>query len=248
MVSIGIGWLIYTPPGILSKLDAIGYAVCHQISTRSFHMHDHQFPLCARCTGMYLGAITAIVYQLTRGKKAGFPSKKILVILAIFALFFVIDGSNSYLHFFPQAPHLYTSQNWLRLLTGGGIGLGIGAMVLPIFRQTMWANWNPEPVISTWKDVFILVGALLLIVAITLFEFDWILYPFAFITIGTVLLVLGMVYTLVWTMLLKMENQYRSIREAWFPLFMGLGVAILQIFLLDVARFALTGTWQGFSL
>ena len=49
---IGGAWLLGTPPGILGKADAIGYAICHRILTRSFHVHDRALPLCARCTGI----------------------------------------------------------------------------------------------------------------------------------------------------------------------------------------------------
>ena len=35
-VIVTVVWLSYTPPGLLGKADAIGYAVCHRISARSF--------------------------------------------------------------------------------------------------------------------------------------------------------------------------------------------------------------------
>ena len=41
-----IGWLVETPPGLLGKEDAVGYAVCHRIDARSFHMGNTQMPLC----------------------------------------------------------------------------------------------------------------------------------------------------------------------------------------------------------
>ncbi|MGD0751755.1 MAG: DUF2085 domain-containing protein, partial [Anaerolineales bacterium] len=63
------GWLVNTPPGLLGKLDAIAYAVCHRIAERSFHIGSVQLPLCARCTGMYLGAVTGLVFQSIRGGK-----------------------------------------------------------------------------------------------------------------------------------------------------------------------------------
>jgi membrane-associated HD superfamily phosphohydrolase len=60
-------WLLNTPPGILGKADAIGYAVCHRIDLRSFHMGEIQLPLCARCSGMYLGAMVGLIYQWVIG-------------------------------------------------------------------------------------------------------------------------------------------------------------------------------------
>ena len=57
-------WIYIAPPGILGKADAIGYAVCHRIDERSFHVDGRQLPLCARCSGMYLGALLGLVVLL----------------------------------------------------------------------------------------------------------------------------------------------------------------------------------------
>ncbi len=59
-----VGWLWNTPAGLLGKADALGYAVCHRIDVRSFHLGERQLPLCARCTGMYLGAMLGLVFQV----------------------------------------------------------------------------------------------------------------------------------------------------------------------------------------
>jgi len=68
LVLLGV-WLALTPPGLLGKLDAIGYAVCHRIDARSYHIGERQVPLCVRCTGMYLGAMLSIIFQLVQGRK-----------------------------------------------------------------------------------------------------------------------------------------------------------------------------------
>jgi uncharacterized membrane protein len=40
---------------------AIGSIVCHQIAARSFHLWSAPLPVCARCTGIYIGAaVTAV--------------------------------------------------------------------------------------------------------------------------------------------------------------------------------------------
>lgn len=33
---------------------------CHQLPERSFHWKGRQFPVCARCTGVYLGEMVAL--------------------------------------------------------------------------------------------------------------------------------------------------------------------------------------------
>ena len=57
-----VTWFWYTPAGLLGKADAVGYAVCHRIDVRSFHLGDRQIPVCARCTGQYLGAMLSLGY------------------------------------------------------------------------------------------------------------------------------------------------------------------------------------------
>lgn len=40
---------------------AIGGLICHQRPERSFFWATHQFPVCARCTGLYLSAALGLV-------------------------------------------------------------------------------------------------------------------------------------------------------------------------------------------
>ena len=39
----------------------VGSVACHQLDARSFHLWEHQMPVCARCTGIYVGAALAAV-------------------------------------------------------------------------------------------------------------------------------------------------------------------------------------------
>ena len=46
---------------------AAGSLVCHQLGARSFHLWGHQMPVCARCTGIYVGAaIAGVAASLTQ--------------------------------------------------------------------------------------------------------------------------------------------------------------------------------------
>jgi uncharacterized membrane protein len=47
--------------GILAFAYTVGSVVCHQIPERSFHLLGVQLPVCARCTGLYLGGLTGLV-------------------------------------------------------------------------------------------------------------------------------------------------------------------------------------------
>jgi uncharacterized membrane protein len=40
---------------------ALGSLICHQRPERSFFWASHQFPVCARCTGLYLSSAAGIL-------------------------------------------------------------------------------------------------------------------------------------------------------------------------------------------
>ena len=179
------GWLLNTPVGILGKADAVGYAVCHQIDGRSFHLLGRQMPLCARCTGMYLGAMLGLVFQsLTARRRTALPPWRVLIILGLFVIAFGIDGVNSYLHFFPGFQGLYEPQNWLRLLTGTGMGIGVAALLFPAFNQSAWKDWDERRAISGFRSLGVLLILAVLMDLVVLTEFWPALYFFALVERG----------------------------------------------------------------
>lgn len=246
---LALGWLLNTPAGLLGKADAVGYAVCHRIDLRSFNLGERQMPLCARCTGMYLGAVLGLVFQsLRRPRRAAPPSAGILVFLGVMVLAFAVDGINSFLSLIPVAPHLYEPQNWLRLITGTGMGLVIAVILYPGFNQAVWNDYDPRPAMDR-MPIFLLLVALGLLVDLAVWSGDLLLvYPLALVSAGGVLLILTLVYSMVIIILLRTENTYRSIRQMMLPLVGGFGLALLQIALLDFGRYWFTGTWDGFHL
>ncbi len=252
------GWLLYTPPGFLGKLDAIAYAVCHRIAERSFHIGSVQLPLCARCTGMYLGAVTGLVFQsILGGKRSRVPGWGIIAVLVVFLVAFGIDGANSYLYLLkqvrpgilPHIPNIYIPNNTLRLLTGSGMGLGIAAMLFPAFNQSIWADHDDSHAgLSTWKAFGLLLFIQVVIDLLVLTQSPIVLYPVALISVLGVVLLLTMVYTIVWVMITGQENKYTKLRQLWLPILAGFTITMIQTFGIDMLRFWLTGTWGGFPL
>ena len=244
-----VSWLLTTPAGLLGKADAVAYAVCHRIDARSFHLGERQIPLCARCTGMYLGALVGLGFQARRKPRGtGTPPKTILVSLVMLVLAFALDGGNSYLSLFPGLPHLYEPQNWLRLATGTGMGLALSAALYPAFNLTVWNTINPEPAIDSLGSLgLVLLGELVMMVLI-LTENPLVLYPLALISAAGVLILLSMVYSMLWIILLRKENHYTSFLELIFPLIAGFGLALFQVAILDLVRYFLTRSWDGFHI
>jgi len=242
-------WLLNTPPGILGKADAIGYAVCHRIDLRSFHIGDYQLPLCARCSGMYLGAMLGLSYQWIIGRRrVGMPSWQIIVPISIFVLLFAVDGLNSFFSLFSNNPGLYQPSNSLRLLTGTGMGLAISVVLVPAFNATAWKKVDPRPVFLTLRSFLFLILIALGMNALILLDYPVILYPLSLISVAGVLVLLTMVYSMVLMMVFKAENRSNQLSQLTYAILAGLTVALIQIGILDFIRYFFTGTWDGFHI
>jgi len=244
-------WMLYAPEGILGKADAVGYAVCHRLELRSFQIGDYQFSMCARCTGQYLGAVLGMMFlAIFRHGRSGRPPWIVIGILLVWAALYAVDGVNSFFHLIPGAETLwiYDPSNELRLITGMGVGLGISIMLFPAFNQAIWKRYDHRPVLESLKDFGILVILAILIIIMILTDNPIILYPLSLISAGGVLMLLTMVYSMVWVMIFQKEGSFESIRQYFFPLLAGFAVALIQILILDIARYWLTGTWGGFPL
>ena len=249
------GWFFNTPTGLLGKADAVGYAVCHRIDLRSFHLGEQPTPLCARCTGMYLGAMLTLGYQIVLGgKRYGMPPLKIWLIFGGLVAAFGIDGLNSYFHLpmmaqlFPSIPSLYEPSNTLRLLTGTGMGIVIMAALFPVFNQTIWADLDSRPFLGSWRSMGLLLLLAVLLDLIVLTENPVALYPLAILSTLGVFVILTMVYSMVWVMLLRRENRITNLGQLALPLLAGFVVSLAQIAALDFIRYQLTHTWAGFPI
>lgn len=245
-----LGWLFNTPAGLLGKADAIGYAVCHQIDLRSFHLGLQPLPLCARCSGMYLGAMLTLVFYLARrrGKAGLMPPRPIILILVLFFLAWAIDGTNSYLHFFPGFKGLYEPSNTLRLITGSLVGILMTTVVYAGFNQTVWREWKGEPALRSVGDLGMLLLLMAILIGAVVTENPLILYPLALTSAFAVVVMLSSIYTIIGLLLTRRENQAGSWQAVITPALAGIAMAFAQIALADVVRFWLTGTWGGLQL
>ncbi len=249
-------WSYNAPPGLLGKADAIGYAVCHRIDERSFHIGDRQLPLCARCTGeFYAAGITLLFLSIVSKKKSGMPGWKLGAPLIVFFLAFGIDGSNSYLYLLKQTsrgaldnvPNLYIPNNTLRLFTGSGMGIALASILFPAFNQSAWKTDDPTPALD-WKKLALLISIVLIVNLLVLTEHATILLPIAIVSVLGVLALLSMVFSMAWVLMMRDENAFDSLTQMWLPFLAGTTLAFILIAAIDLLRFKLTGTWGGFPL
>lgn len=232
----------------LNGADYVGYSVCHRITDRSFTIAGRQLPLCARCTGMYLGvSLTFAILALAGRRRWSYlpPLRVVLVLLGFIALL-AIDGINSYSHFFPNLPHVYEPQNWLRLLTGLGAGLTMGVILFPALSQTLWHDQQHRPAIGSLRELLGLVLIAVLVGALVLTGQSTILYVLGLVSAAGVLIVLTAINTTALLILSRKDARARRLREALLPLTIGLLLAVLQVAVISIIRFSATGTMTGF--
>ena len=83
---------------------------CHALPERSFHIGKYQFPICSRCTGIFLGILFSIILM----NYLDIP----LFLLIIFMLPLIVDG-------FLQLFNLRKSNNTFRFVTGLMFGIAL---------------------------------------------------------------------------------------------------------------------------
>lgn len=88
----------------------IGALSCHQMYERSFTFKGYQFPVCARCTGIFIGHVIAIFLCIMNVR----ISSRICVLLILIMAY---DG-------FLQLFKIKKSTNIRRLITGILAGAG----------------------------------------------------------------------------------------------------------------------------
>ncbi|MCB8976073.1 MAG: DUF2085 domain-containing protein [Ardenticatenaceae bacterium] len=249
-----MGWYTVTDSShlahdpLLAGSDYLGAALCHRITSRSFVINGRQFPLCARCTGMYLGvALTfAALFLAGRGRRTNLPPLPILLVLIGFIGLMGVDGLNSYAHFFPTLPHLYEPQNWLRLVTGMGTGLAMGLLVFPALAQTLWRDGDGRSIIESWGELLGLVLLLAVAVLLVLSNQPTIAYVLALVSATGVLLIVTALNAVLLLMVIKRDGLAQRWPETAVPLLISLVLAVVELGALAILRFNLLGTITGF--
>ncbi|MBN2003029.1 MAG: DUF2085 domain-containing protein [Anaerolineae bacterium] len=244
-------FVLLTPPDLLDKLDYIAAAVCHRIASHSFFIHEHQLPLCQRCSGTFPGALTGLLIQWglwRRRRSQRFPTWPMLLVFAGFAGLWGLDGINSYTTMILRRPEGilgYAPQPWIRLFTGVLMGSGMSAILAPAFNQTMWADGEYTRALRSWRELAFLVAIELALGGVILTLADGLLYPIAVYSAIGVLAMFTTLGSMMFVMLLRRDRVFTGWRNLWLPLVWGLVFAFAVIITMNFLRIAALGTTQG---
>ncbi len=219
-----------------------GGGVCHQLPERSLQIAGVALPLCARCTGTYLGATIGLLAVVLGGRTRAsrFPPWPALVAFGVFFLVWAGDGVNSYLTLFPGLPHLYEPRNALRLLTGTFEGLALSLILWPVAAATFWRYPQDKRVISLRGLAVALAAAGVAVVAI-LRRSQALLYGVALLTTLSLLGLFALLNGLVLTVALHREGTVQTGREAVRLFAVALLLAMAELAALSLLRHWLLG-------
>ncbi len=244
-------WLALTPGGVYGKADAVGYAVCHRITVRSFLFPDgRQMPMCARCSGTFIGVMVGLLVPgLLFGRKraANYPPFWAVVVLVGFSAWWAFDGTNSFSHLLPvgTTPRLYQPTNFLRLTTGMFHGITMGSLVLPSLNATLWALPERAATIDKPWHLLALLGIGVALGAMVYSQYAVFLYPLALVSAVGAIAVLTSVNTIMLTTIFQRENTAVDLIDALPMILFGLAATLTMLGIVAALRFALFGTWDG---
>lgn len=126
--------------------------VCHQIEERSFVVEGAVLPVCARCTGIYMGFGVMMMYFLFQKRlyRNEIGSFRRILLTALFFLPISIDGFFSYIGWIE-------STNIRRLITGTLAGCSLPLFL--IFSGNIEVeNMEERQEIISWKEQMMLLG------------------------------------------------------------------------------------------
>jgi uncharacterized membrane protein len=118
-----VSWLLAAPllpaaPAGITYL--LGSLICHQVSERSFHLGAAQFPVCARCLGLYAGAAMGTCGLI----RLGHDRRHVILLAALPTILTVIAESAG----------LWTTSNVMRFVAGAPLGFAVALLVMATFR------------------------------------------------------------------------------------------------------------------
>jgi hypothetical protein len=134
------------------------------------------------------------------------------------------------------------------LLTGTLDGVAMGALILPMFSSIFWSEPQDAPSVRSPRELLWLLALGAVLFAATLSELDVLLIPLVVLSAAGVLTLFTLVNTTILTIVLRRENRAPGWRAAVWPLLGGLAVTLALFTVIDVVRFAVTGTWGGLPL
>ncbi len=203
-----------------------------------------KLPLEARDFGIYVGFIATWLYinAIGRGRAKGMPLFPMLLYLVLFVFIMGIDGVNAFLYDLQVVPHLYTPLLELRLATGLLCGIAFGGIMTPVVNYSLWRGDDARPVFGTWKHFLGALAIAAVLFVINYSEIGLFLWPLAIISSAATIILIAMINMVFVISLAGKDGSAVTWRDALNPFAVGVVLAIVELGVLSLARYAVLGT------
>lgn len=160
VLSILLLGLLFLPGASLAqKMYIVLHGMCSQ--EHNIILGGIQFPICARCTGIYISAVITLIYfwALRRGLAGRVAPWYITGVMIFFVLAMVVDGFHS-MSVGLGLWKFYEPRNDVRTLTGIGVGIGIAVLLLMMINTVLRNNADDNMhAFENWREF---IGAVIL--------------------------------------------------------------------------------------
>lgn len=122
----------------------LGGLLCHQLPERSPQFQGAVFPQCFRCAGLYLALLCSFTYLTANGGwQRRLPDLRCALWVLPLTIPLMVDG-------WANMIGLWSSPDWVRALTGVGVGLVLPVLLVPLGHQSEpGASDTMKPTLST---------------------------------------------------------------------------------------------------
>ena len=207
-----------------------------------------KLPLEARDLGMYGGFLMTwlFIIAIGRGRAKGMPLFPMLLYLVLFVFVMGVDGVNAFLYDLhqsaPTIPYLYAPLLELRSATGLLCGIAFGGIMTPVLNYSLWRGNDTRPVLGTWKHFLGALGIAAVLFLMNYSEIGLFLWPLSILASGATIILIGMVNTVFVISLAGKEGTAVTWRDALNPFAVGVVLAMVELGVLSLARYAVLGT------
>jgi uncharacterized membrane protein len=183
-----------------------GYAVCHGLPSRTLVIGGRYLPVCARCSGIYLGiTATYIVLIARRGFKVNaLPQLGASLAVAAMLLPMAVDGLSSY-------AGLRETTNTVRFFTGLVAGGALPVFAFPLLSPELIVDGRKKDVVRPFGggwDYAIWLGALAAAGALVFVPWAGLYYPLAILIVAGLAGIFFNLSLVIWEMALERAGRW----------------------------------------
>lgn len=206
------------PGGYGDTSYALLHGLCAQTPSHTIHFGSQPLPFDARMTGIYGGFLITFVGLLATRRVLAYGAipKAVIAVLIGLLLAMAADGFNSLLTDLGLW-HPWESTNWLRLVTGFGVGIGLAVALCWLFASSTWHLSRPTIGVRSVKDLWFAPVGLIVYGVILAWSPSWLHLPVATMLVLSAWLVVTMLVLVTILLAFRLDEQILSIGRLHVP-------------------------------